>query len=495
MNLLQKFASLFIPTSPAPVYDHRFDTAPVAKTMDVDKLAGILSEAEGGDTQRLFRLGSEIVLSDTHVSAQVTTRKLSILGHEARWTPWSKSPEDVATCDVIQGLWDQIPDKMGAMSHLLFSFWFPVSVLQRQYRPSQRDGLRYELADITPVGWHLLDYTTGKLQIRDVDPATHVPLATMHDPDPRKYVIHRGHLLTSFPDNWGGPMRAALFWWLFKTQDRHWWMRFLERFGSPFIVVKSESLADGTKRLLKQAMSEATKVFGLIVSKETQVELQGTNTSQGGDAFEKMHEVANRELSKLIVGQTMTAEASANGFSGAQSVVHQDVKGEYANFDNIMLAQTLREQIALPLVLWNGLPGKAPRVRFGAEDAGSLTETTEFVKALPTSNLELDDDGLDLLIRKSGFGLRRMAAVGAPTSPLAMAALSAELRDRLATNAAADIQRTFGGAFADVRRACLAAKDAPDLERRLQAALAGLPVERQASAIREVMESYALAPL
>ena len=53
-------------------------------------------------------------------------------------------------------------------------------------------------------------------------------------------------LLTSVPDNWGGPMRSIIFWWLLGHMGRDWWARYLDKYGSPFVVGKYDQGMSGT---------------------------------------------------------------------------------------------------------------------------------------------------------------------------------------------------------------------------------------------------------
>ena len=39
-------------------------------------------------------------------------------------------------------------------------------------------------------------------------------------PVPARYITHRGHLSRTFPDCWGGPLRAVVYWWYFGNWAR-----------------------------------------------------------------------------------------------------------------------------------------------------------------------------------------------------------------------------------------------------------------------------------
>lgn len=248
------------------------------------------------------------------------------------------------------------------------------------------------------------------------------PLQTFHEPDPSRYIIHRGHLLTSIPDNFGGPMRAALFWWLFATQDRDWWIRFLERFGSPFIVGKYDTASPGDRSLLVNAFSAATRIFGLVISRDTDIELHAAATTSHGEAFSAFHGTANRELSKLILGQTMTSEAQSAGLGSGQAQVHNEVRGDIRQFDSLALGQTLREQLFVQFCHINGLDAMlAPDITWGT-DATDATTMAAALTAATGAGLRPSDEALVTISARLGFQVERAAPI---IRPIGLSALSA----------------------------------------------------------------------
>lgn len=471
---LQKLADRFLPRRTIYVNDTRHDPPSLAATLDVDLLHGILDEAQSGNTQRLFAVYRDLVLGSSHGQSEFNTRKLAVVGEHPIFEPAEKKvPVSVAACDIISSLWTEYPCGREAVTHLLDASLWPVSLVEKTFKPSTRPGVRFEIASLRPVPYHLLDYSEGRLRIQDVSPQG-FPLGTFHEPDPRRYIVHRGHLMTSIPDNFGGPMRAALFWWLFATMDRDWWIRFLERFGAPFIVGKYDPSDDGSRGLLKTAFSAATRLFGLVVSRGTEVEVHSVSATNHGDAFERFHDVAKRELSKLILGQTMTSEAQAGGIGGTQAQVHDGVRGDIRKFDALALSDTLRHQLFRQLLDINGYVGvPAPTVSWGADpaDAKTLAET---IATLFTAELRPTAEALAEISHDLGFQVERFALPsplpGPITSPLALAAFAASPRRGItgsdaADDLAADVARELAASQSrSIRRALASAKSIEEFE-------------------------------
>jgi phage gp29-like protein len=398
-----------LPTTTRVVIRGRQQPQATSHLMDVDLLHSYLRSAEQGDTTALFGLYRDILASHAHTQGQFSTRKLAVIGNPLSFTP--KNPDNAAEAAWVADLqrhFDDMPNLMHFLSHSLDSTLYPVAVSERTYRASRKPGWRYEIAAITPVPHIHLAWPDGEFSLKDTDADGHF-LGTFSHPSPVRYVTHRGHLLTSVPDWWGGPMRALLFWWLFATMDRDWWARFLDRFGSPFLVGKYNETDDDARYALEGAFSSATKIFGLAISKETDVQMHQANSAGGGEAFEKFHTVANEEISKLIVGQPGTASSSGPKIGGdGQAAAQADVRDDIKKYDSARLAHTLKTQILLPLAQLNGWTFPLPSIAFGviSEEAADLTG--DLMESLHRAGFEPDDEGLKKLNQKLGISLRRI---------------------------------------------------------------------------------------
>ncbi len=421
-----------------PAYDGRFEPDHLAHTLTADRIHAILRQAENGNTTDLFTVYRDMVLGDTHIQSEFTKRKLAVLGMPMAIMPGgAATPEDEAAAELVRQAWDAMPGKIDALSHLLDAALWPVAILEKVYRPSNLPGLRFEWGQggggpaLQPVCYHLLDWTGGRLRVQNIDPVSKSPIGTYREADGRNFVIHRGSLLQSFPDNYGGPLRAALFWWLFKTMDRGWWIRFLERFGAPSPVAKYEDGRDDTKGELQRALSAATRLFGLVVTKGTDVELMQANASQSGDAFERFKETADRELSKLIVGQTSSSEARSGGLNNGQADLHADVRNDYRDWDAAKLRETVQDQLIRPFLQLNAIPGQV-RFQIGREDQQNLADTLKTLETLPKAGLEIADESLATLSRVVGYQIRKAQAPPVKPEPFSEDAWILQTRQDMA---------------------------------------------------------------
>lgn len=414
-----------------------------AHQIDVDVLHGYLRSAEAGDTRQLFGLYRDILASHAHTQAVFGTRKLAVLGDPLNLIPEDPdNAEETALALAVQKHLTDRPGWMQFISHLLDSTLYPVAVSERCYRVSTLPGWRYELGAILPVPHTHLAWPMGDFRIRETDDEGNF-LGTYYAPVPRTHIVHSGHLLCSVPHYWGGPMRALLFWWLFATMDRDWWARFLDRFGSPFLVGKYEEEDERARYELTDAFSAATRLFGLAVSKDTDIEMHQANSQGGGDAFEKFHTVANDEISKLVLGQTSSSSVKDGGLGGGgQAAAQSEVREDIRRYDAAALSHTIRTQILAPLWQVNGWTTPIPSVVFGAIDAEEADLTGDLIASLHSAGIELADDGLEKLSQKLGLSLRRIPALplsialsGRQSLPLLAPAARRAARQRQARSA------------------------------------------------------------
>lgn len=418
MTTLQKLLSKILPTSTRVIRAGNQEPAPESRHMDVDEMHVILKLAEGGDTTRLFALYRDILSSHTHTQSEFMKRKLAVIGDAMTFTP--KDPDDaeqVAFVDRVKEHLESMPNWLEIMTHFLDSSLYPVSIVERTYRASEKPDWRYEINAFSQVPHHHLTWCDGVLKIRDTDHLGHFKGDSSPLEDSR-HIRHRGNLLTSVPDWWGGPMRALVFWWLFSVMDRDWWTRFLDRFGAPFLEGTYEDADDSARYELERAFSSATKLFGIVVSEGAKVKMHQANTSSAGDAFEKFHAVANKEISKMIIGQTLSAEGQNLGLGGGQAGVQSEVRDDIRKLDAFLLANTIRTRILLPLWRLNGWTVPVPSVGFGGESTEDQAVTGELIAGLHTAGIQVTSEGLQTLSKRFGLPLERLR----DSEPLALSA-------------------------------------------------------------------------
>jgi len=351
----------------------------ISGSLDADTLQMIFREAEQGQMDRYLRLCAEVWGGDTSVYACVSHRKSGLLCQ-----PWSVLPaegsgrEGALKAALLNQQLRNLSGFRNFLVHSLDACMWPLAVSRKRYKPSRTPGLLYDLAALEPVPFYRLDFRggggepAGVCRLKDVDSNGQLLSGITKPLTAVEFVVHRGHMLKTFPDTYGGPLRAGLFWWFFATCDRQWWVRGLNRFGLPFLVGRVQESDKKGKAALLRAFNSMSQMIGLVVSEGTKVEALKTLDSASTDGFERFHTLCRHELSKLLTGSTLTVEAQAQGLGGGQAGVQDSRLDNITQFDGAELAETLQDQVFKPWLELNGLGCEAcPTISWGAtvEDA------------------------------------------------------------------------------------------------------------------------------
>ena len=460
----------------------------IASGIDADRLHRILALAQQGDCSDLFDLYRDIISADAHIQSEFFVRKIRLLGEQISVLPFDeKNSEDVRAADAARDMLESIPDRTSVLAFLMDSCLYPVSVVEKVFRPSRRAELAYELDRLVPVPHRLLDFSDGGVRVFDCE-ADGRKTSVSRAADRASYIIHRNHILST-PDYWGGPMRAILFWWLISAMDSTWWSQWLERYGLPFLVGKYETNDDDSRYVLQQAFATAARIGGIVATKETEIEFVNALSSQNGEAFEKLLQTCHREESKLILGQTLSSEAQATGLGSGVADSHEAVRGDIALFDMMCVGGTLKEQLVRPFLRYNGFAGRVPNIVVGGESETDLKGVADVLSALGQSGLQVGDDGLATLSKRCGFPIER----GSPppqlfsAKPPATSVCAADACDRIAETASAELARSFGASGAAVLRMLELSESPDDFEAAVEKFCAKWPAAETTAAIQDAI--------
>jgi phage gp29-like protein len=131
----------------------------------------------------------------------------------------------------------------------------------------------------------------------------------------------------------------------------------------------------------KDALAIAVQALGSdaagIISKATEIEFVTSNIgSVSSDLYENLARFGNKEISKAILGSTLTADSDGKG-SYALGNVHNDVRKDLIHADSMAIAATVRTQLIRPYVGFNyGWDTPVPKYtgRFKKEDMAAHAE-------------------------------------------------------------------------------------------------------------------------
>lgn len=427
----------------------------LSSSATVQTIQMAIRSAEGGNTRQLFALYRDLLAGGSHIQTELGKRKMAVLSQPHSIMPPDKNDkDDLKAAQAIRQMIDDCGNWINALGHFLDSVLYPVSVSEKIFKPAPRARgsqvqLRYTLKEISDVNYQLLCFKLPYLAPSFVVPnslvrpdtapeglrqipatLTYYPdawepdlrfyntfengfidlsWATIYPPDPLRHIVHRNHLLTGVRDNFGGPFRSIIFLRLLQAIGMDGFARFMERYGSPFIMANTDTEDPAKVNFLQQQFAVATKLFGLVVDRDTQVQLKEAASGNTADAHDTYLNILNKEISKLILGQTSSSNTEAMGLGGGAAKDQSDVRQDLRMFDQKTLNETLKRQLFGPFLEMNGLTGAVPNIVWGglSETDGKLLGDT--LLSFASAGLEPTDKAIETISERSGIEFQRKA--------------------------------------------------------------------------------------
>lgn len=143
------------------------------------------------------------------------------------------------------------------------------------------------------------------------------------------------------PDSLGLLLKAATQT-IPKKQALACWDAFAEMFGMPMRVAKTSTRSDDETRRLEEAMETFGAKAWAVVTDGTEIEFVESSRTDAYNVYDRRAERADKELSKLVIGQTMTIE---DGSSLSQSETHLKVFQTIVESDCDMLRDVINTQL------------------------------------------------------------------------------------------------------------------------------------------------------
>jgi phage gp29-like protein len=353
------------------------------------RLAEIFRDADQGNAYRQMELFEEMEEKDAHLAAILQTRKLAVLSKDYEVLPYAKTPEDERIAGRVGEIVYAIPDLEGAFLDLLDAIGKGFALAEIIWEVAGGQARVTALRWIPPKQVTFGDDLNPRLLTREAS-------WQGVEPPPWKVIYHRykarsGHACRA------GVLRVVGWMYLLKNYALKDWAAFNEVFGMPLRLGKYDPAASPAER---EALVRAIRNLGSdaagVISKATEIEfIEAASRRSNTNPYQAMAEFCNREMSKAVLGQTLTTDTAGSTGTYSTARVHATVRGDLVQADAQALGTTLREQLLRPLVGFNfGWDRPVPWFRFKYEEEEDLKTLSEVYRNLAAMGVKLSPEHL-----------------------------------------------------------------------------------------------------
>lgn len=186
------------------------------------------------------------------------------------------------------------------------------------------------------------------------------------------------------PDDLGLYLKAATQT-IPKKNALAFWDTFAEIFGMPMRIGRTTTRDKNELNEMEKMLNDMGAAGWGLFQEGTEIEVVESTKGDAFNVYDKRIDRANSELSKLIIGQTMTIE---DGSSLSQSQTHLKVLQNIIDADCVMLQDVINTQL-IPRMIRHGFPLKG--LRFEWDDTVDYTpEQQKAFEEMLLNHFEVD---------------------------------------------------------------------------------------------------------
>jgi phage gp29-like protein len=357
----------------------RYDNYSAAAGLEPGRLARMLREAIDGYPEPYLALAEDMEERDPHYASVLSTRKLQVSGLDisveaADDTAAAQQHADLVREIIARDNFEvELRDILDAVGKGFSATEIVWDTSEGQWRPKK-------LAWRDPR-WFRFDIVDGETPLLR-DDAGFVPLK------PFGWIFHQFKAKSGIPIR-GGLARGAAWTFLFKSFTGKDWAIFCEAYGQPLRLGKwAPGASETDKETLLEAVTNIGADFAAIVPQAMSVEFVQAQLTGSLDLYEKRSDWLDKQVSKLVLGQTSTTDAQRGSYAVGR--VHDEVRQDIETADAKALAATLNRDLGRPAVDLNFGPQKAyPKIHIRRPDSVDVDQLVKNVSMLVPLGLKV----------------------------------------------------------------------------------------------------------
>ena len=343
-------------------------TQPKRFGLDIADYMAAIRGAENVDFSRRYKLYDlyDDILMDTHLSCVIEKRKNAVL------------------CSNIEFRVDGIPDK--SINEQIQSPWF--------------SKLVGDILDAKFWGFSLCQFYKQQEWVdydlvprKHVDPVRKLILRHQTDINGHSWDEYTDLLFVGSPSDLGLLGKAAP-WVIYKRNTTGDWAQFSEVFGMPIQEYIYDSDDEESRQRAMEDAANAGSMAQFFHTKDTELKLtEAGNKTGSADVYERLCERCNNEISKLILGNTLTTESSEKG-TQALGTVHKKVEDKVLQADRKYILNVLNYDMT-DILLRMGINTEGGAFCFPEpKETDPATKISILTQLKKNFNIPIDDDYL-----------------------------------------------------------------------------------------------------
>lgn len=280
----------------------------------------------------------EELTADDMVCTAIQTRKLQTLRRQdyefAPGAAPGQEPDRAAQalCDALVADLENL-DLYTLMAEILDAPYHGFSPIELSWA-AEAGRLRLVNAQAKPRAWFGFD-DENRFVFRPATGENQVP-------PPGKFLLARH--FPSYDNPYGLRLLSRCLWPVaFKKGGVQFWMNFAEKFGTPWVVGKTgQGGNEGERQRTLNALLSMVQSAVAVVSGGTEVEIVEP-AGKSGDLHRGLVSHWDQAISRILMGQTLTASEGAEHGTQALGQTHYAVLEAYAEADARLLVSTMNE--------------------------------------------------------------------------------------------------------------------------------------------------------
>lgn len=271
------------------------------------------------------------VRNDPHVHSCIQSRKTGTLA--MKWQISASSNKQLNL--LIEHNFARI-DILALISNILDAIFYGFQVIEIIWKEDNKGGLNTEIIEPKPIECFFFD-SENNLRFRSWRNSNGELLPQY------KFLVPRHN--AKYENPYGEALLSKCYWaTTLKNMGFRFWINFLEKYGMPLVIGQytyppsPEELAN-----LSQRLNELVNSQTIATPSDVNIDIKDIGQSKSVDLYLQLIKLANAEISKALLSETLTTEMDAGSY--AASVTHFKVRREVILGDKYLVEQSINRLI------------------------------------------------------------------------------------------------------------------------------------------------------